>query len=101
MLQEHGQDPERLRLQSHLSPVFEKFSCAEINFKRPETAGRGEGRVIGHRGPFEWERLYHPKKCQKSAKRFLLLLTKAFPLRPTPRPSHVPLAYSCHHSFSP
>src|SRR5882762_3947555 len=61
ILQAHGQDSERLLLHPDLSNVLEKFACAEINLKLPETSRRGEARVIGHRAPLECERVYHPK----------------------------------------
>ncbi len=61
MFEKHCQDLKRLVLQPDSPVVLEEFSCAEINFKRPETGRRGQARMIGHSGPLEWERVYHSK----------------------------------------
>ncbi len=61
MFQQHRQNLKRLVLQPDSPAVLEKFSCAEINFKRPEARGRdGRGRD-GHGGPSVWQRVYHAR----------------------------------------
>src|SRR5258708_36227251 len=57
--QQHGQNLKRLILQPDSSAVLEEFSCAEIDFKRPEPGGRGGRRGGGHGGPSVWQRVYH------------------------------------------
>ncbi len=61
MFEKHCQDLKRLILQADSSAVLEEFSCAEINFKRPEAGGRDGRRGDGHGGPSVWQRVYHSR----------------------------------------
>jgi hypothetical protein len=62
MFQQHGQNLKRLVLQPDSPAVLEEFSCAEIDFKRPEAGERDGRRGDGHGGPSVWQRVYHSRQ---------------------------------------